>query len=159
MLLTVIMHDVGAALTEQEVHTTNRHKLHKQVNGKLFYADDTIIMAKTAEAVEIVLHRIEQESNKYSPKLNQNKCVHIQMNAIERIHFQEGNAAPIQTQADYLGGRIKNTGDHKPELQHRIATTWSTLKKPDLLWGKSTASITWKIKVCDAVIVANSCID
>ena len=65
----------------------------------------------------------------------------------------EGNAVPIQTQADYLGGRIKNTGDHKPEIQHRITATWATLRKLDL-WGKSTASIKWKIKVHDAVMIA-----
>ena len=76
------------------------------------------------------------------------------MYAIERIHFMEGNAAPIQTQADYLGGRIKNTGDRKPELQHRITATWATLRKLGLLWGKSTANIKWKIRVYDAVIVA-----
>ena len=68
------------------------------------------------------------------------------MDAIERIHFQEGNAVPIRTQADYLGGRIKNTGGHKPELQHRITATWATLRKLDLLWGKSAASIKWKSK-------------
>ena len=34
MLMTVIMHDVEAALTEQGLDTTNRDKLHKQVNGK-----------------------------------------------------------------------------------------------------------------------------
>ena len=103
------MHDVESSLTEQEFDTTNRDRLHKQVNGKPVYADDTIIMARTAESVEIVLHRIELESSRYSLKLNQNKFIHIQMNAIERIHLQEGNAVPIQTQADYLGGRIKNT--------------------------------------------------
>ena len=60
----------------------------------------------------------------------------------------------LYKQADYLGGRTKNTGDHKPELQHRITATWATLRKLDLLWGKSTASIEWKIKVYDAVTVA-----
>ena len=102
-------------------------------------------MAKTAEADEIILHAL---------KLNQNKRIHIQMNAIHRIHFGQGNAAPIQTQADYLGGEIKNTGDHKPELQHRITTTWATVRRLDLLWGKSRASIKWKVRVYDAVIVA-----
>ena len=86
-------------------------------------------------------------------KLNQNKCIHIHVHAIERIYLLEGNAVPIQTQADYLGGKIKHTGDHKPELQHRITATWATLRKFGLLWGKSTASTKWKIKVYDAVIV------
>ena len=120
----------------------------------MFYADDTIITAKTAEAVDIILHRAETESHKYALKLNQGKCIHIQMNAIHRIHFKQRNAVPIQTQADYLGGKIKNTGDHKPELQHRITATWKTVRRLDLLWGKPRASTKWKLKVHDAVTVA-----
>ena len=124
-----------------------------------FYADDTTMMARTAESVEIVLHKIEHESNKYSLRLNQNKCIHIQMNAIERIHFREGNAVPIQTQADYLGGRSKNTGDHKPELQHRIAATWATFRKLDLLWGKSTETSKGTSKSTMQSLSLNSCMD
>ena len=75
------------------------------------------------------------------------------MNAIHRIHFKQGNTVPIQTQADYLGGKNKNTGDHKPELRHRISATWKTVRRLDLLWGKSRASIKWEIRVYDAVIV------
>ena len=74
-----------------------------------------------------------KKSHNYALKLNQNKCIHIQMNAVRRIHFRQGNAAPVQTQADYLGGKIKNTGDHKPELQHRITATWATVRRLDLL--------------------------
>ena len=69
------------------------------------------------------------------------------------VHFKQGNAVPIQTQADYLGGKVKNTGDHKPELQHIISATWKTVRRLDLLWGKSRASIKWGIRVYDAVIV------
>ena len=154
MLMTAVMYDVEEGPQKMKKDIVERSKLHKQVCGKLFYADDTIIMAKTAEAVEVILHRIEEESHKHALKLNQNPCIHIQMNASHRIHFKQGNAVPIQTQADYLGGKIKNTGDHKPELQHRITATWATVRRLDLLWGKSTASIKWKLRVYDAVIVA-----
>ena len=80
MLMTVIMYGVEEGLTENERDIVERSKLHKHVSGKLFYADDTIIMAKTAEAVEVILHRIEEESHRYALKPNQNKCIHIQMN-------------------------------------------------------------------------------
>ena len=153
ILMTVILYGVEEGFTENERDIVERSKLHKQVRGKLFYADDTIIMAKTAEAVEVILHRIEEESHKYALKLNQNKCIHIQMNATHRTHFKQGNAVPIQTQANYLGGKIKNTGDHKPELQHRITATWATVRRLDFM-GKPRASITWKLRVYDAVIVA-----
>ena len=46
MLMTVIMYDVEKGLTEQEQEVVDSNKLHKQVSGKLFYADDTIIMAE-----------------------------------------------------------------------------------------------------------------
>ena len=101
MLVTVIMYDVEKGLTEQELDIVE-NKLHKQVSGKSFYADDTIIMTKTAEAVELMLHKIETESHKYALKLNQGKRLHIQMNAIRRIHSRQGNAVSSQTQADYL---------------------------------------------------------
>ena len=97
MLMTVIMYDVERGLTEQELDTVENSKLHKQVSGKLFYADDTIIMAQKAEAVEIVLHRIEAESHKCALKLNQGKCIHIQMNAIHIIHFIRCQFKPKQT--------------------------------------------------------------
>ena len=90
------MHDVETSLTEQELETTHKDRLHKQVNGKLFYADDTITMAKTARSLEIILHKIELESSKYSLEIKQNKCIHIQMNAIERIHFMEGMWSPYK---------------------------------------------------------------
>ena len=140
MLMTVIMHDVETGLSEHEMGIIRRDRQHKQVNGKLFYADDPIIMAKTAEAVETVLHRIEAESHKCAFKLILTKCAHIQMSAIQRIHFKEGDAVPIQPHADYLGGKNNDHSDHKPELQHRISATWATLRKLDLLWGRSTAS-------------------
>ena len=57
--MTVIMHDVESSLTDREPDTTNRDRLHKQVNGKLFHADGTIIMANAAESIEIILHKIE----------------------------------------------------------------------------------------------------
>ena len=105
MLMTAIMYDVEEGLTEHEKEIVERSKPHKQVSGQFLHADGTIIMAKIAEAVEATLHRIEEESHKYALKFNQNKCIHIRMNAIHRIHFRQGNAAPIQTQADDLGGK------------------------------------------------------
>ena len=69
MLMTVIMYDAEKGLTEQELEIVENSKLHKQVSCKLFYAGDTIIMAQTAEAAEIILHRTEVESHKYALKL------------------------------------------------------------------------------------------
>ena len=105
MLMTVIMYDVEKGLTEQELGIVENSKLHKQVSGKLSYEDDTIIMAQKAEAVEIMLHKIEAESHKYALKLNQGKCIHIQMNAAHRIHFRHGNTVRTNPNSSRLHRR------------------------------------------------------
>ena len=46
MLMTVIMYNVEKGFTEQELGIVENSKLHKQVCGNFFYADDTIIMAQ-----------------------------------------------------------------------------------------------------------------
>ena len=46
MLMTVIMCDVEKGPTEQELGIVENSKLHKQLGGILFYADDTIIIAQ-----------------------------------------------------------------------------------------------------------------
>ena len=69
------------------------NKLHKQVSGKLFYADDTIIMAKTAEAVVAMQHRIEEESHRYALKLNQNKCIHIRTHECDTLNTFPTNSS------------------------------------------------------------------
>ena len=75
MLMTVIMYDVeGFSGNKRDIG--ERSKLHKLVSGKLFYADDTIIMAKNAEAVEVTLHRIEKGYHKYALELNQKMHSH-----------------------------------------------------------------------------------
>ena len=154
MLMTVIMYDVEKGLTKPEQEVVERSKLHKQVSGKLFYADDTIIMAKELRrqlrSYYIELRKITQVCAETQPK----QAHPMLMNAIHRMHFGQGNAVPIQTQADYLGGKIKNTGDHKPEVQHTKTATWTTVRPLDLPWEKSRASIKWKLRVYDAVIVA-----
>ena len=40
------------------------------------------------------------------------------------------------------------------EIQSRIGATWTTLRKLDLLWGRSLASVKWEPQVYDAVIVS-----
>ena len=64
------------------------------------------------------------------------------MNAIELNSTCYGRKCGPYTNTSGLSRKEnQNTGDHKPELQHRITATWATLRKLDLLWGKPTASV------------------
>ena len=46
MPMTVTMYDVKEGPPEHEKEIVERSRLHKQISGKLLYADDTLIVAK-----------------------------------------------------------------------------------------------------------------
>ena len=152
--MTVIMHDIDLKLTEEEKTVLKTGELHKEICKYILYADDTILFAKTSQAVELLLHKIQDESGKYNMALNEDKCIHIPLNAIHDIQFLSGKTVPKADRATYLGGIITKSGDHRPEIKSRIANTWITVKKLDLLWKSKSATRKWKLRVFEAVIVA-----
>ena len=70
-------------------------------------------MTSTPQAAELLLRRIGEESGKYNLKLNHTKCIHLRMNDIHRVHYQDGNPMPLSDDATYLGGKIYNNGDYR----------------------------------------------
>ena len=57
IVMTVIMRDINAKLTQEERATLrNEQPIGKEGYDKLLYADDTIILTSTKQAAEIVLH-------------------------------------------------------------------------------------------------------
>ena len=109
-------------------------------------------MAKTAESVEITQNRIRIKQILSETKPEQ---MYPHSNERSRTNTRYGRKCGPHTNTSGLPRRKnQNTGDHKPELQHRITATWATFRKLGLLWGKSTASIKWRIRVYDAVTVA-----
>ena len=154
LLLTVIMHDVYDDLTEEDRQVVREGTPYKVNLRELFYADDTLIMTKTAAAAEIILHQIEHESSKYNLKLNYTKCIHLRMNSLDTIGYVNGQLMPTHADAIYLGGKITANANYKKDISHRIAITWTTLKRLNLLWRKAPVSLKWKLRVFDAVITA-----
>ena len=107
LLLTVIMHGAYEDLTEEDREVVRKGTPYKVDLRELFYADDTLIMTKTAAAAEIIFHQIEHESAKYNLKLNYTKCVHLRMNSMEAIDYVNGQQMPTHNEAIYLGGKSR----------------------------------------------------
>ena len=81
-VMTVIMRDIDGQLTQEERHILNEEQpIGASGHDRLLYADDTLILASSKRAAEILLHKI-QESYKYNMKLNQRKCVLLGMNSL-----------------------------------------------------------------------------
>eukprot|EP00972_Heterocapsa_arctica_P101041 14892356-Heterocapsa_arctica.AAC.1 len=66
ILLTAIMMDIEHDLSEQDVATLNEGRPCQTDFNKLFYADDTLILSSNHQAAELLLHKIQNESDKYN---------------------------------------------------------------------------------------------
>ena len=121
---------------------------------KLLYGDDTIILASSKQAAEIILHKIQGESNRYNMRLNINICILLGMNSLRRVQYLDAGYMPMADRAPYLGTNVSAKGNPHFEISTRIITTTAILNKFDLFWKKAPVSTTWKLRVHDAVITS-----
>eukprot|EP00969_Alexandrium_andersonii_P128136 5661819-Alexandrium_andersonii.AAC.1 len=60
----------------------------------LEFADDTTLVAKTAEAATLVLRSLEREAAKVGLRLNKSKCVELAINSDQPVFFLSGDRVP-----------------------------------------------------------------
>ena len=155
IVMTVIMADIENQMTEEERNTmTARQPMGAGGHDKLFYADDTLILASTTEAAELMHRKIQTEAAKYNMKLNQRKCVLLWMNSIQNVYYADGHAMPIASRAPYLGTNMDAKGNPHVEVNARITNTRIVLNKLHIFCKRTPVSTTWKLRVHDAVIAS-----
>jgi hypothetical protein len=121
---------------------------------EILYADDTMVMGNRAREINIILKQIEIESEKYNLKLNHSKCFYVGMNGTANIHFKDGTRIEKADQVTYLGGTITSDSSRSKEINNRMRIALITCQKLKLFWRKTSASITWKLQVYNAIIIA-----
>ena len=109
------------------------------VSQQILYADDTLLILRTKEALEELLHEIELESEYYGLSLNLPKCELIEMNGNQDIEFRSGEHE-TRWKCKYLGGILakqktdpspRNSGDnHSDHTSGNI--TWPTMEEHKL---------------------------
>ena len=110
----------------------------------LLYADDTLILTSSRQAADIMLHKIQGETNKYNMILNHRKCILFGMSSFGGVQYLGGGIMPVADRAPYLGTNMSAQGNPHFEASTRIASTTATLNKLDLFWKKAPVSTTWK---------------
>ena len=143
-----MFHDIASRF-----HDPRHIKSFQGINFKeLLFADDTLIVAKSAAIAKSYLHLIEEESDYLDLKLNRQKCCYIAYNCQGAVTFKNGEHMRHTTEAVYLGASISNNHDPKHEIRRRISSTMPVLKKLDIFWLKTDCSKKWKLLVFNAVI-------
>jgi len=98
------------------------------------YADDTVLIARTAEVAKRLLWETELEAGKYGMALNRAKVKRIAYGSEEEIAHADGQAVKRVEKAEYLGAIIHEDGDPGPEIKHRIARTKEICNALRPLW-------------------------
>ena len=119
---------------------------------ELLYADDTILISESKEAVQKYLHQIEKESKKYGMNLNKTKCEVLTINGDDPIFFSDGVRVPPHDRVKYLGCMINDKGDPKQEVNKRISECIVIWKKLDPLWKHATNPTRCKLLVYNAIV-------
>jgi len=101
----------------------------------LEYADDTVLIARTAEIANEILHAVEAEAAKYGLYLNKAKTCRIACDSEELVHFTSGEPVPRVVQTVYLGAIIHENSDPGPEIKSRIGRARAICTALRPLWG------------------------
>jgi len=117
LTLSAIMHDV-----ETRVRTEHPLAITPAVPTlHLDFADDTVLMGKTAETVEAELASTEEIAASCAMKPNRAKVKLLAHGTDDPVKYADGNPEKVE----YLGVIIHENGEVGPEIRSRTASTHS----------------------------------
>ena len=119
---------------------------------RVYYADDTILIATSTRAANKQLPEVERVSLQFGLKLNRGKCNYISMNGNNVIKFPDGQKMERLEETTYLGHQITQQMDVKHEINHKMSQTLRTWFKLETFWKAVDCTTKWKLQVYDAVI-------
>ena len=144
-----VMHDVETQLTQQG--TQAQPWLHSQARPlwDLAYADDTVVLTRTAERCQEILKLIQTTAAQCHLRLNTGKCKLIRQNASRPVHFHLPHITPdpttghppevkLKTQLTYLGVIITEDTSTHNDIRARIAKARAGFQALQSFWKNST---------------------
>ena len=119
---------------------------------RVYYADDTILIATNTAAANRLLAEVEKVSAQFGLNLNRNKCCYISMNGNNVIKFADGQRLSRVEETTYLGHQITEGMDVRHEIHHKMHQTLKVWFKLESFWKIVACSTKWKLQVYDAII-------
>ena len=89
------------------------------------YADDTLIVGKSAEQLQQYLHALIKTAGVYGLQPNWDKTLHLRVGHENDIFVPEGGPVKTASQAVYLGSLLTTTGSSSRSVGRRIGEATS----------------------------------
>ena len=118
-----------------DIHTELDHRIHgKSLEicdnlWELLYADDTMLIGTRARELNMLIKAIEEESEKYNLRLNDDNCNYLAMYGKADIKFKDGSKMQETHEVTYLSGKLTKTASRDVEVLSRINKAPQTCMK------------------------------
>ena len=119
---------------------------------RIYYADDTILLATNTYSANRILWAVERVSLQFGLKLNRGKCSYIAMNGNNNLRFADGTKLCRCTETTYLGHHITRSMNMRQEIGYRMQQTMAAWTKLKPFWKASNCTVGWRLRVYQAVI-------
>ena len=119
----------------------------------LLFADDALLLTRTARQMNLLLRLIIEHSLPYNLLLNKAKCQLLITNDVGcRVYFPDGEEVTKHNAIKYLGAVFSATLDVGMIVRQKITETHSTMRQLKYLWADTQISTPRKLVVFNAVI-------
>lgn len=136
----------------------------------LQFADDTVLLANSAELANRLLHGVQRHGYLLGLELNPDKCEHLAFNSEKRVHFRTGDpmnfckcchcggeegVGPMVSlvhEVKYLGVKIESAGGNAKFFSDRISKATTIAKMLAPFFRSQLVSITFRLRVYQAIV-------
>ena len=119
----------------------------------LEYADDVLLLTRTSDQIQRLLHIIEAQAVKYAMQLNHDKVKLITMNVppSSSVRFLSGELVERVNCWPYLGVRVSGDGKQIANLSVRLAQASLEFNKLASFWSHASISTSLKLRIYKAI--------
>ena len=145
--MTVLMHDALAELPADDIRLWDKGGL-----ATLLYADDTLLMGVSKDAVQRFLEAVENQGSKYGLELHWDKFQLLQIRCNHSIKNKAGENIKQKASMVYLGTTMSADGTILQELSRRLGAAWGEFNKLARLWKHTSLCRSRKAEIFQAVV-------
>eukprot|EP00969_Alexandrium_andersonii_P048776 2139107-Alexandrium_andersonii.AAC.1 len=118
----------------------------------LEFADDTVIVACSAEFAEEALAALREVASTYGLSVNLDKTAVLSYKSEASIRYPDGTTVPRKAQALYLGSKVSGDGHSDAEVALRRSSAAAAFKKLKPIWSSREITQTKKLHIYVACV-------
>ena len=155
--LSPYLYIIATSCLMQDFLTDYNKQIHELPEGTqsptLLFADDTLLLTKTAKQMTDTLALIIDHSDTYNLSLNKEKCQLLVTNDLNcPVYFPDRTLVAKHDSIKYLGVTFHAKLDMGYILRQKLSEAAQTMRILAPLWSDSQITPAWKLTVFNAII-------